>query len=588
MHNHLSAEPIPGRSADATGDSDVSAEPHAEQRYRWLLDHSPVGICVHADGCFVYVNEALVRSLAAESANQLLGRPVVDFLHADSRTAVREYISARGHEGATTPALEITVLPLDGTTLIVEALAVRTRWEGKPAHKVILRDLSAQKAVEAGLRFQAALVTHVSDAIVATTAHGEVISWNPAAEAIYGSSAAQALGLPISEVVGAALNPASIVAAGGVQHGIHRAADGTALTMRVSASPMSEGYSDGYVVLCADQTALRRAEQHFQTVVRSLDEGVVVISAGGKVESVNPAALRIIGVPQAGIDALEFTKVAKVPVYDGDGVLLSPDQQPALEMLTASPRQGVIYGIDRLSDGRRIWVSVNWSALDPTDPPRSSVLVSFVDITERHNAHRQLLHQATHDLVTGLPNRARVLASMAESIGATQYRLGAVLFIDFDNFKAINDALGHHVGDNVLKIAAQRLAYALRCDDVVGRVGGDEFVALLAAPVEPAEVDDLANRLHAALAEPIAVDRQTGSATTRYVWISASIGLVNVLADDSRSAEEILRDADLAMYQAKRTGHATSSYERTAAARKPLVRAAIDRLLATGRRNTGG
>jgi diguanylate cyclase (GGDEF)-like protein len=85
------------------------------------------------------------------------------------------------------------------------------------------------------------------------------------------------------------------------------------------------------------------------------------------------------------------------------------------------------------------------------------VLVSFVDITESHNAHQQLLHQATHDLLTGLPNRARVLASMTESIDATQHRLGAVLFIDFDNFKAINDALGHHAGDTVLQIAAQHL-----------------------------------------------------------------------------------------------------------------------------------
>jgi diguanylate cyclase (GGDEF)-like protein/PAS domain S-box-containing protein len=581
MDNHLSAEPIASRSEDAAGDSDASEESDAEQRYRWLLDHSPVGICVHVDGRYVYVNEALVRSMAAESADQLLGRRVADFLHPDSQTVVRDYIAERRHEGDATPALEITVLPLDGTALTVEALAIRTRWEGKPAHKVIFRDLRAQKAAEASLRFQAALVTHVSDAIIATTAHGEVTSWNPAAEGIYGRSAAHALGLPISEVVGAALDAASIVAGGGVQHATHRAADGSALTMRVSVSPMS----DGYVVLCADQTALRRAEQHFQTVVRSLDEGVVVIGAGGGVEFVNPAALRIVGVPDTGVDALEFAKLASVPVYDGGGAMLSPDQQPVLETLTASPRQATIYGIDRPSDGQRIWVSVNWSLLDPTDPLRSSVLVSFVDITESHNAHQRLLHQANHDLLTGLPNRARVLALMTESIEATQHRLGAVLFIDFDNFKAINDALGHHAGDTVLQIAAQRLDRALRSDDVVGRVGGDEFVALLAAPLEPAEIDDPANRLHAALAEPIAVDHRVDPTATRYVWISASIGLVNVHPADSRSAEEILRDADLAMYQAKRTGQATSRYERPAA-RKSLGLATIVRLLARGRWST--
>jgi diguanylate cyclase (GGDEF)-like protein len=213
------------------------------------------------------------------------------------------------------------------------------------------------------------------------------------------------------------------------------------------------------------------------------------------------------------------------------------------------------------------------------------VLISFVDITESHNSHQQLLHQATHDLLTGLPNRARVLALMTEYIGAGHCCLGAVLFIDFDNFKEINDALGHHAGDTVLQIAAQHLNQAMRPGDVVGRVGGDEFVALLAAPLEPAEIDDQARRLHAALAEPIAVDHHLDPTAIRYVWISASIGLVSVRPDDSRSAEEILRDADLAMYQAKRTGQATSRYEHTSTP-KPLYRAVIDRLLSHGRRST--
>ena len=551
MDQHLSAEPAAGPETEQSLESD------AEQRYRWLLDHSPVGICVHVDGRYVYVNEALVRSMAAESAEQLLGRRVADFVHPDSRQAVRDYIAARRHEGDITPALEITVLPLDGSTLTVEALAVRTRWEGQPAHKVIFRDLSAQKAIEAGLRFQAALVTHVSDAIIATTRRGEVTSWNPAAEAIYGSSAARALGLPVGEVVGAALDPASIVANGGVEHATHHAADGTALTMRVSVSPMS----DGYVVLCADQTPLRRAERHFQTVVDSLGGGVVVVAANGEIESVNPAALRIMGVSETGIDAVEFAKLASVSVYDSAGALLSPDQRPVLQALATTPRQATIYGIERLKDGQRIWVSVNWSPLDPTDLDRSSVLISFVDVTESHNTQQRLEHQAAHDPLTGLPNRARVLALINDAIVPGQSGLGAVLFIDCDNFKAINDALGHYAGDTVLQIAAQRLDHALRADDVVGRVGGDEFVALLAAPLQPAEIDDLARRLHGALAEPISVDNQTDSTATRYVWISASIGLVTVQPDEKRSAEEILRDADQAMYKAKRTGQATSRYD---------------------------
>ncbi|HTZ15681.1 MAG TPA: diguanylate cyclase, partial [Mycobacterium sp.] len=431
-----------------------------------------------------------------------------------------------------------------------------TEWEGKPAHHVVFRDLTRQRAEEASLRFQAALVAHASDAIIATTPTGEVTSWNPAAEAIYGRSAAAALGLPVGETVGAALDPAAVIAGGGVVHATHHNADGSPLDVCVSASRMD----DGYVVLCADQTALRRAEQHFQTVVASLEEGVVVIGPDGAVQSANPAALRILGAP-TDLDPVELPNVS---IYGADGRLVNSGRPIARKTLTSRPSRGFISGFDRLSDGRRVWVSANWSLLDPSDPSRSSVLVSFIDITEQHNAHQRLTYQATHDLVTGLPNRAHIVALITEAIASDEPRLGAVLFMDMDKFKGVNDALGHHAGDAVLQIAAQRLRQALRRDDVVGRVGGDEFVALLAAPVGPAEVDDLVRRLHAALEEPIVLEDESDCTRTDCTRVSASIGVVTVQSDEQRGAVEILRDADLAMYQAKTSGRATSHFRELA------------------------
>jgi diguanylate cyclase (GGDEF)-like protein len=384
-----------------------------------------------------------------------------------------------------------------------------------------------------------------------------VTSWNPAAEAIYDRLAADALGMPIGRVVGADLNPAAIVAGGGVVHTTHRTADGSALCVRVSVARMD----DGYVVLCANQTALRRAEQQCQTVVASLQEGVVVIAGDGAVESVNPAALRILGAPTTGVGVVELAKVADVPVYDANGQLLSPDQRPAMATLARNPSRSRIYGLDRLSDGQRIWVSVNWSLLDPSDPARSSVLVSFVDVTEQHNAHQRLAHQATHDVLTGLPNRAHLVALITEAIGSGEYRLGAVLFIDFDKFKVINDELGHYAGDIVLEVAAQRLRGVLRPDDVVGRVGGDEFVALLAAPIQRATVNVLVKRLHDALRKPIRIPAVGDWARPSHVQISASIGVVTVPSDEQRCAGDILRAADAAMYQAKATGEATCHFD---------------------------
>src|ERR1700761_7171399 len=278
----------------------------ADQQYRWLLDHRPVAMCVHVDGRYVYVNETLVRKIGAQSADQLLGRKITDFIHPDSRAAVRAQIAARQHDGDTSPPLELMIVTLDGVTREVEALAIQTQWGGKPAHKVVFRDVSAQKATEANLRFQAALVAHVSDAFISTTTSGCVPSWNPAAEAIYQRSAVDAWGLPISGVVGADLDLAAIVAGGGVVHTTRRAGDGSELAVRMSVSRMD----DGFVVSCANQTALRRAEQQCQMVVASLQEGVVVITADGTGESANPATLRIFGGSMTGLGALEFAKVA--------------------------------------------------------------------------------------------------------------------------------------------------------------------------------------------------------------------------------------------------------------------------------------
>jgi diguanylate cyclase (GGDEF)-like protein/PAS domain S-box-containing protein len=556
--------------AEARAAAEQPPPSETERQFRSLFDHSPVAMCVHVDGRFVYVNQTLIATIGARSADQVLGREISDFIHPDSRAAVFEQIAARRHDGDASPPLEMAIVTFDGAKREVEALAIRTRWEGRPAHKVVFRDVTLQKANEANLRFQAALVHHVSDAIISTTTTGYVTSWNPAAAALYNRSAADALGLPIGAVVGADLDLAGIVACGGVLHATHRAGDGSARAVRASVSRMA----DGYVVLCTNQTALRRAERQCQAVVASLQEGVVVITAEGTVEAVNPAALRIFGAPTTGVDVVEIAKVADIPVYDPNGRLLTWDERELMAGFKRSPRRGGIYGIDRFSDGERIWVSINWSLLDPGDPENSSLLVSIVDVTDQHNAHRQLAHQATHDVLTGIPNRARMIELLNDAIGSAEYRWGAVLFIDLDKFKVINDELGHHAGDTVLQVASQRLRQVIGPDDVVGRVGGDEFVALLAAPIQRAKVDAVVRRLHTALRKPIGISSAGPHTPAARVNISASIGVLAVRPGEQHCAAEMLRAADAAMYRAKATGGATCHFGDVAEA---LVRRSVRR-----------
>jgi PAS domain S-box-containing protein len=184
------AELLVGLAVDVSGQRDY--EQALTDRYRLLVDVAPEGIVVHQGGHLVYVNPAVVRFMRAGSAAELLGRPIVDFVHPDSVPAMLRRISALTVPGATSEPAEAVLLRCDGGTLDVESVSVRTTWDGRPAYRVIMRDVTAEKAAAAALRYQAALVAHISDALVATTVEGTVTSWNPSAETVYGHRAEEA------------------------------------------------------------------------------------------------------------------------------------------------------------------------------------------------------------------------------------------------------------------------------------------------------------------------------------------------------------------------------------------------------------
>jgi len=339
--------------------------------------------------------------------------------------------------------------------------------------------------------------------------------------------------------------------------------DGTLLDVEAVSVLTEWGGEPAYQVVFRDltvqkaaQAELRRAEQHFATVVASLDHGVVVLDRDGRVASFNPAARRIVGVT-AEVAASRATHPGlDFPLYYPDGRRIVAQEHPFVQVLhTGAPISGVVFGVDRIDDGQRVWLSGNFGLLDPGDPTGSAVLVSFADVTAQRLTTERLIHQATHDSLTGLPNRAHGLALLADALPSDGGPgLAAVLFIDVDNLKQVNDKLGHDAGDEVLRITAQRLRRAVRSGDLIARFGGDEFIALLQGSISRVELAALADRLHASLsAHPAAINGMT-------VTVGVSIGIVVLDEDDPRDAGQILRDADTAMYQAKTTGRGTTHF----------------------------
>ncbi|WP_133119076.1 sensor domain-containing protein [Mycolicibacterium agri] len=515
----------------------------ADDQFRRLIEGSPDAICVHQHGRLLYVNDAGVRLMRAQSSDDLVGRLLTDFVARESLTPMEAGLAELREVGDCSPRYPAQMIRLDGTRLEVEVVIVKTLWCGEIAYQVITRDVSSRYAAETVLRYQAALINHVSDAIIATTATGLVTSWNPAAEAIYGWSVDEAYGRPISELVGGAADPVAIVASGGIVHSTHRAADGTPLDVRVSAAVMA----DGFVFVCCDMTALHRAEQHFEAVVGSMAEGVIVTDKAGCIKSINPAAVQIIGGGLEHLGGNFFEITSRFRFYDVDGVNIPPLQRPAMAVLrTGVPFYNQLYGFDR-PDGQRVWLLSSARLLAPALPGQSDMLLSFADVTDQRKTADKVLFYATHDALTELPNRVSVLRRLKKALAAPDDadKLRAVLFIDIDDLKSINDTLGHTAGDELLRAAAACLRRVVDPDDVAGRLGGDEFVVLVFRDASREQLDEMIERLRRELQTPVAV----GGTTTA---IAASIGVIEVRRDEKRSADEILRDADLAMYEAKR------------------------------------
>ena len=205
-----------------------------------------------------------------------------------------------------------------------------------------------------------------------------------------------------------------------------------------------------------------------------------------------------------------------------------------------------------------------------TDPLIGGVVLSMRDITERKSLEEELRHQAFHDALTGLANRALFEDRLAHALaGARRHgRPVAVLFLDLDDFKTINDSLGHSSGDELLRAVAIRIATILRVTDTAARLGGDEFGVLLENTDDDSEAETIARRLLEVLKPPIQI-------AGRELRVTASIGVAK--SDGSRGADELLRNADTAMYAAKDAGKGTmQSFE------EGMHQRVLDRLELTG------
>ena len=508
-------------------------------RYRLLVDLSPDGLLVHQSGRVVYANPSACRFVKAKDEAALIGRAITELVDRSSQNEMLARLATLATPGAVSAPATAAVIAMDGSRLQVETTSVRTTWNGEPAFQVIVRDLTLQHAGETALRHQAALVEHVSDGIIGSDTHGRITSWNPAAETIYGLAEQAVVGRSLAEVLG------ETPPAGQPVERAHRRGDGTQVDVRISVAEIRNQHDivTGQVVVCSDLTERRRAQERLATVVASLQEGLVVVGRDGMIQSVNPAAQAMFG--RAG-SSLLHRSLQSLPALDREGTPLAASATPGTRTHATGERETSIVGIPR--DVGTAWLSYNAHALTLADGPPYSIVLSFTDVTERLATADELEHQATHDPLTSLANRTLILTSLTDALADSAPNAApvSVTFIDLDHFKVINDSLGHGVGDEVLRRVGDRLRSVATPQDIVGRLGGDEFIVISRRARDLVAAEGLAGELLHALREPMLIGE-------RKLIINASAGVVAV-TDPSAAAEDVLRDADVAMYQAKEHG----------------------------------
>ncbi len=306
-----------------------------------------------------------------------------------------------------------------------------------------------------------------------------------------------------------------------------------------------EGYIQDISERMAVDEMMREAVRRYESLFENATEGIFQTTPDGRYLSANPALARIYGhtTPDALISHL----------HDIEHQLYVQPERRA-EFVRLMQEQGTVRNFESqvyTRDGSIIWISENARVVRHADGSVQFYEGTVVDITERREHEAALEYQAHHDSLTGLPNRA-LLPDRIEQAIAQAGRSGkqvAVVFVDLDHFKLINDSLGHHVGDRLLLEVASRLKTCVRGNDTVVRQGGDEFVLVLAEQQGEDDILAVVSRLLDAVSQPWTDNGQE-------YGLSCSIG-VSCFPQDGDESGALLRSADAAMYQAKASGRST-------------------------------
>ena len=511
----------------------------------WLVEPKTLQI--------VAVNAA-AASLVGLPANELVGLSAIALSASPEDMYFWEDVAAGLVHSIHSNAM---VRGVDGDAIPVERKVSRV-WPSaqSPVYMVALRDLRnerrADEALETKVAELAATLESTGEGILVTDLHGRVRNYNQQFAQLW-SLPEEVVAAPdphaVLEFLQAQVQDPDSYASAQLQLASDDTASRTDVFMlrngrtleRVAVPQRSRLQIRGRVYSFRDITAQRTAELTLRLAAKvfaASPEAVLITNAAFEIEQLNPRCLELTGVQAAQLQGVS----ARCFFHDPNRPDLFNEITLALE--ANDLWKGEVW---RLRDEVSVAMDVSWVALRDADGRLCNTVVYFKDMTERLEAQRRIEKLAYRDVLTGLPNRL-LLGQRVEFALRLAERGGgqfAILFIDLDRFKNINDSLGHAFGDRVLIEVADRIQRCIRDVDTLSRMGGDEFVAFL-QDADASGTEVAARRMLSALAKPFLVDEMNFS-------LGCSIGVAMYPAD-GHSLDELIKCADTAMYRVKERG----------------------------------
>lgn len=526
--------------------------------YGAMVDRAPVAIFIHADDRILFINQTGVALLGARDRSEIIGRNRFDFLHPDDRDLSMSRV-AQMVAGAAVPRIEQRYLRVDGTFVYGEAEAVGLDHQGRKVIIVFVRDVTQRRARMDELRRARAAMELAPDPIFLidreTLAYADV---NAAACQMLGYTRAELLEKGVMDItVGADASEFhalfDAVAAAGQEHVSEehrvrhfRSRQGAMVPVEIRRSAVRSDGRDLIVSVARDLTERLRIEEALRLRERAIeasDSAILLVDMRDPtqpIEYVNAAFERMTGYTPA-------ETIGRNCRFLQRGDL----QQPELGRLRAAIAAGVDAHVllrNYRKDGRLFWNRLNVSPVRDDAGTITHYVGVATDVTDLTADRHELQHRATHDPLTSLANR-HLLGEQLEIALAQAERHGrglAVVFVDLDGFKEVNDRLGHAVGDAMLRIAARRLEACVRDGDTVARTGGDEFVLVLTDQTTEEHLAAVLERLRETLSRDYPVDGQS-------LAMSCSLG-ASIFPRHGVTADVLVQEADRAMYAAKNAG----------------------------------